>query len=133
MRRQSISSPGAVSIGLYSHAVVSGEFLFFSGQTPVNPDTGKLVSADIAVQAQQCFANLFAVLSAAGLTQDDVVKVNVYLTSMDDFPAMNAVYAHQFQPPYPARTTVGVAALPLGAKIEIEMIARKPPATSLEA
>ncbi|MGZ8688455.1 MAG: Rid family hydrolase, partial [Gaiellaceae bacterium] len=80
---------------------------------------------DLGTQAQRCFDNLAAVLAADGLTFDDVVKVNVYLTSMDDFAAMNAVYTRQFAEPFPARTTVAVAALPLGARIEIELVARR--------
>lgn len=76
-------------------------------------------------QAEQCFKNLFNVLNSAGLTPDNVEKVNVFLTDMNNFKAMNEVYEKQFYPPYPARTTIGVAALPLGAGIEIEMIARR--------
>ncbi len=124
MPRKAVTTPNAVSVGPYSHAVNAGKFVYLSGQTPVDPKTGKLAEGDISVQTAQCFRNLFAVLEAAGLTPDDVVKVNVYLTNMGDFAAMNAVYATQFNAPYPARTTLGVAALPLGAKIEIELIAR---------
>jgi 2-iminobutanoate/2-iminopropanoate deaminase len=91
----------------------------------MDPATRQLVGGDVRAQAEQTFSNLFAVLAAAGLGPEDVVKVNVYLTDMGDFAAMNEVYARQFSPPYPARTTVGVASLPMGIKIEIEMIARK--------
>ena len=125
MSRKAFSADGAVVVGPYSHAVESGELIYLSGQTPIDPGTGKLVEGDIGAQTAQCFANLFAVLAAAGLTPDDIVKVNVFLTRMEDFAAMNAVYAGQFTAPYPARTTIGVAALPLGARIEMEMIARK--------
>jgi 2-iminobutanoate/2-iminopropanoate deaminase len=125
MPRKSITAPGAASVGPYSHAVEAGEFVYLSGQTPIDPATGKLAEGDIAVQTTQCFKNLFAVLAAAGLTPDDVVKVNVFLTDMGNFAPMNAVYMQQFQAPFPARTTIGVAALPLGAQIEIEMIARR--------
>lgn len=124
MPRKAISAPNAVSVGPYSHAVVAGKFLYLSGQTPLDPATGKLVEGDVSAQTEQCFKNLFAVLAAGGLTSEDVVKVNVYLTNMGDFAAMNAVYAKQFNPPYPARTTIGIAALPLGAKIEIELVSR---------
>jgi 2-iminobutanoate/2-iminopropanoate deaminase len=110
--------------GPYAQAVRSGDHVFLSGQTPVDPATGTLVDADVAGQAQRCFDNLGAVLTAAGLSFDDVIKVNVFLVSMDDFAAMNTVYARQFAEPYPARTTIGVAALPLGAEIEIELVAR---------
>ncbi len=125
MTRTTYSAPGAVSVGPYSHAVESGDLVYLSGQTPLDSRTGKLVEGDVASQTEQCFANLFNVLSAAGLTSDHVVKVTVFLTDMNDFAAMNAVYATRFNAPYPARTTIGVAALPLGARVEIEMIARK--------
>ncbi len=126
MSRKAITAPGAAAIGPYSHGVDSGELIFLSGQTPLDPETGKLLEGGIEAQTQQSFKNLFAVLDAAGLTPDEVVKVNVYLTDMADFSAMNAVYARQFEPPYPARTTIGVASLPLGAQVEIELIALKP-------
>jgi 2-iminobutanoate/2-iminopropanoate deaminase len=125
MLRKTFASPGAVSIGPYSHAVESGPVVYLSGQTPIDPGTGLLVSGDIAAQTQQCLDNLFQVLSAAGLGPDDVVKVNVYLADMGDFAGMNAVYSRNFGTPYPARTTIGVAGLPLGARVEIEMIARR--------
>jgi 2-iminobutanoate/2-iminopropanoate deaminase len=125
MSRKAISAPNAVAVGPYSHAVVAGEFVYLSGQTPLDPATGKLAEGDIGAQTEQCFKNLFAVLGAAGLGSDDVVKVNVYLTDMGDFAAMNAVYAKQFSAPYPARSTVAVAALPLGSRIEIELVARR--------
>jgi len=126
MTRDALSSADAPrAVGPYSQAVVSGDHVFLSGQTPIDPTTGALVDADVAGQAQRCFDNLAAVLTAAGLGFDDVVKVNVYLTSMEDFAAMNAVYARQFGEPFPARTTVAVAALPLGARIEIELVARR--------
>ena len=125
MPRSAITAPNAVTVGPYSHAIVSGELVYLSGQTPIDPATGKLVEGDVSAQTEQCFRNLFAVLAAGGLTAEHVVKVNVYLTSMADFASMNAVYARQFNPPFPARTTIGVAALPLGARIEIEMIARR--------
>lgn len=128
MSRKAITAENAVSIGPYSHAIVFGELLYLSGQTPVDPNTGKLIDGDVAAQTRQCFKNLFNILKAAGLTSDDVIKVNVFLTSMSYFQVMNSVYAEQFSAPYPARTTVGVAELPLGALVEIELIARKQPA-----
>jgi 2-iminobutanoate/2-iminopropanoate deaminase len=99
--------------------------VFLSGQTPIDSATGKLVEGGVAEQTRQCFRNLFGVLAAAGLDSSNVVKVQVFLTDINDFAAMNAVYAEQFEAPYPARTTLGVAALPLGASIEIEMIAKR--------
>ncbi len=124
-QRKAFSAAGAVSVGPYSHAVECGEMVYLSGQTPIDSKTGKLVDGDIGAQTKQCFLNLFHVLSAANLTPEHVVKVNVFLTDMSDFTAMNEVYEKQFESPYPARTTIGVAALPLNAKVEIEMIARK--------
>jgi 2-iminobutanoate/2-iminopropanoate deaminase len=124
--RVSFSSDAAPrAVGPYSQAVESGDHVFLSGQTPIDPATGQLVTGDVGEQAGRCFDNLGAVLAAAGLSLDDVVKVNVYLTSMDDFAAMNDVYATRFTEPYPARTTVAVAGLPLGARIEIELVARR--------
>src|SRR5512136_1771230 len=108
MPRKAYSAPNAISVGPYSHAVEAGNLLYLSGQTPIDPATGKLAAGGISEQTAQCFANLFAVLASAGLTADQVVKVNVYLTDMNDFAAMNAVYAAQFDKPYPARTTIGV-------------------------
>ena len=125
MARKAIKSEKAVSVGPYSHGVDSEGLIFLSGQTPIDPATGKIVEGDFSAQTQQCFNNLFEVLAAAGLTSDDVQKVNVFLIDMNDFSIMNGIYKKQFSEPYPARTTIGVAALPLGAKIEIEMIARK--------
>lgn len=125
MSRQIVTAPNAAAIGPYSHAVWAGDLLYLSGQTPLDPATGDLVEGDVAEQATQCFRNLFGVLAAAELTPAHVVKVNVFLTAMDDFAAMNAAYAAQFEPPYPARTTVAVAGLPRNARIEIEMIAQR--------
>lgn len=115
-------------VGPYSHAVrlSGGSLIMLSGQTPIDPESGALVGADVPAQARQVFANLVAVLEAAGLTLENLVKVNVYLTSMADFDAMNAVYAELLNEPYPARTTVAVAGLPLGARIEVEAVASAP-------
>jgi len=123
--RKAFTAEGAVAVGPYSHAVEAGELVFLSGQTPIDATTGKLVEGDICAQTEQCFKNLFQVLAAAGLTPEHVVKVNVFLTDMANFSAMNEVYKTQFSEPYPARTTIGVASLPLDAQIEMEMIARK--------
>lgn len=125
MPRKAFSATGAVAVGPYSHAVESGDLIFLSGQTPIDSQTGKLVEGNIADQTKQSFVNLFQVLDAAGLTPDNVVKVNVFLTDMNNFAAMNEVYATQFAAPYPARTTIGVASLPLGAQVEIEIIAKR--------
>lgn len=124
--RDAVDVADAVAVGPYSHAVRSNGFLLCSGQTPLDPATGALVPGGVATQTEQCFANLFAVLAAADLGPGDVVKCNVYLTDMADFDAMNGAYERQFDAPYPARTTVAVAALPLGAAVEIELIAALP-------
>ncbi|MCL4127718.1 UNVERIFIED_CONTAM: hypothetical protein GTU68_064325 [Idotea baltica] len=121
--RHAIDPPNAVAVGPYSSAVKTGSTIFCSGQTPIDPATKALVEGDVGAQTKQCFNNLFAVLAHVGLGSDDVVKVNVFLTDMADFDAMNQVYAEQFVTPYPARTTIGVAALPLGASVEIELTA----------
>jgi len=125
MTRKAITAEGAAVVGPYSQAVRAGKLVYLSGQTPVVPATGTLLDGDVKAQTAQCFQNLFAVLKAGGLTPDQVVKVNVFLIDMNDFAAMNEVYAAHFAKPYPARTTIGVASLPLGARIEIEMIARR--------
>jgi 2-iminobutanoate/2-iminopropanoate deaminase len=125
MPRKAVISPNAAAIGPYSHAVWAGDLLYLSGQTPVDPTTGRLIEGDVTVQTRRCFQNLFGVLAEAGLTPGHVIKVNVYLADMGDFAAMNTVYAAQFEQPYPSRTTIQAAGLPLGARIEIEMIARR--------
>lgn len=124
MRRQPVQSTDSVAIGPYSHAVVSDPFLYLSGQTPLDPATGDLISGPVSAQTRQCLANLGAVLAAAGLDSSDVIKCNVYLVDMADFAEMNQEYAQHFTEPYPARTTIAVAALPRGARVEIEMVAR---------
>ena len=124
--RQPVSAADAPkTIGPYSQAVWNGSELFCSGQTPIDPATGKLIDGDVAAQTHRVFDNLAAVLAAAGLSLDDAVKCNVYLTDMKDFPAMNGAYESRFSAPFPARTTVAVAGLPLGARVEIELVARR--------
>ena len=123
MMRDAIESAEGVAVGPYSHAVRSNGQLYCSGQTPIDSATGSLVEGGIGVQTAQCIRNLLAVVDAAGLSEADVVQVKVYLVDMDDFAQMNEVYSSLFTSPYPARTTIGVAALPLGAAVEIELIA----------
>jgi 2-iminobutanoate/2-iminopropanoate deaminase len=125
MPKKAIVVEGAQPVGPYSLAVESDDFVYLSGQIPLDATTGKLVSVDIAVQTKQVFVNSLNVLKAAGLTTDDVVKVTVFLTDMANFKAMNEIYATQFKQPYPARSTIGVKELPLGSLVEIEMIARR--------
>lgn len=125
MPRKAYSSNKAPSVGPYSHAVESNGFVYLSGQTPVDRTTGGLRLGDVGEQTAQCFRNLFAVLAECGLTPDDVVSCSVFLTDMNEFSAMNAVYERQFSKPFPARTTIGVAALPLNARVEISLIASR--------
>ena len=125
MRREIITTDRiAPSVGPFSAAVRAGDLLFLSGQVALDPATGKLVAGDVGAQAEQIFANISAVLEAAGKSFDDVMKTTVYLADMKDFGAMNTVYARYFQTPYPARTTIQAAGLPLGAAVEIEVVAR---------
>ncbi len=126
MRKSVTSTHGPAAIGPYSHAVWTGKLLYLSGQTPIDPATGTLIEGDVYAQTLRAFANLEAVLGDAGVTMSDVIKCNVYLTDMKDFPEMNRAYESRFTKPFPARTTVAVAGLPLGARVEIELVARKP-------
>ena len=114
----------AAPVGPFSPAVRAGEWLYLSGQVAQDPATGRLIDGDVAEQAELVLRNIAAVLSAAGKSFADVVKVNVFLTDMRDFQAMNAAYARHFEAPYPARTTVAVVALPLGARVEMDLVAR---------
>lgn len=113
-------APGAV--GPYSQAIKFGSFLFTSGQLPIDPASGKMPEGSIEVRAHQCLRNLQSVARAAGATMDDALKVTVFLADIADFQAVNAVYAEYFSAPYPARSAFQVAALPLGADIEIEAV-----------
>ena len=125
MRREIITTDRiAPSVGPFSAAVRAGDLLFLSGQVALDPATGKLVGGDIGAQTEQIFANISAVLEAAGKSFDDVMKTTVYLADIKDFGAMNTVYARHFQTPYPARTTIQAAGLPLGAAVEIDVVAR---------
>ncbi len=108
--------------GPFSQAVRGGEAIYLSGQVGRDPATGRLAEGGVAAQTEQALRNLAAVLEAAGRTLDDVVRVGVYLADMGDFAAMNEVYARWFEQPYPARTTIGVMALPLGAAVEMDMV-----------
>ena len=122
MREQITTDKIAKPVGPFSAAIRRDGFTFLSGQVAQDPATGALVDGDITAQAEQVFRNLIAVLEAAGKTLDDVVRVGVYLTDMSSFAAVNSVYGRFFTDPYPARTAIGVAALPLGAAVEIDAI-----------
>jgi 2-iminobutanoate/2-iminopropanoate deaminase len=113
----------APPVGPFSQGIRMNGLLFLSGQVGLEPATGKLVPGGIRAETEQVLRNLAAVLEAAGKTFTDVVRAGVFLTDMGDFSAMNAVYEKQFIQPYPARTTIAVAALPLGARVEIDLVA----------
>lgn len=124
MHRDIIATDKApAAVGPYSQAVRVGDFVFTAGQIPLDPATGQLVEGGIEVQARQALTNVSAVLEAAGTSLANVVKTTVFLTDMGEFKAMNGVYAEFFPEAPPARSAVQVAALPLGARIEIEAIA----------
>ena len=113
------------AIGPYSQAIVAGDFLFASGQIPINPATGNVEATDITGQAEQSMKNVGAILEAAGASYDKVVKTTCFLADIADFAAFNEVYAKYFEEPYPARSCVEVARLPKDVAIEIEAVATK--------
>jgi 2-iminobutanoate/2-iminopropanoate deaminase len=117
------ASDAPEAIGPYSQAVGSGGFIFCSGQVGLDPASGELISTDVSEQTRQAMRNLEAVLSSAGAGFPDVVKVTAYLTDLGDFTTFNEVYGEFFEDEPPARATVGVAALPKGAKVEVECVA----------
>ncbi len=123
--RSEVHSPDAPApVGPYSQAIRSDGLVFASGQIPLDPNTGELVDGEIEAETRQVLQNLAAVLEAGGSGLDRVVRTTVYLTDLSLFPRVNAVYAEAFSdPPAPARVTIGVAALPLGARVEIDAIA----------
>ena len=133
MKRVVTSDRAPKAVGPYSQAVAFGDLLFCAGQIPLDPVTGEITGADVAAQTERVVGNIQAVLAANSMTLGDVVKTTVFLTTMDDFAAMNAVYARHFSDPFPARSTVAVVALPRGAKVEIEVTAAKSQAAGSKA
>lgn len=123
MKRIIATDAAPKAVGPYSQAVALGDLLFCAGQIPLDPVTGEIVGSDVATQAERVCENVKAVLAANDMTFSHVLKATVFLTTMDDFAAMNAVYARYFTEPFPARSTVAVAGLPRGAKVEIEVTA----------
>ena len=121
-----IAEKAPAALGPYSAAISVGDFVYCSGQTPIDPATGELVPGTVADQARQALTNVSAVLEAAELSLDDVVKTTVFLVDMADFGEMNEVYAEFFSQPFPARSTVAVAGLPKCASVEIEVVAVRP-------
>lgn len=120
---QTADAPAA--IGPYSQGYWAGEMFFSAGQIGLDPATGELAGTDVATQTGRALRNLAAVLRAAGLSMADVVKTTVFLADMDEFGAMNEIYAEHFEAPYPARSTVAAARLPRDARVEIEVVARR--------
>lgn len=116
------TSNAPAAIGPYSQAVVAGDLLFTSGQLPLDPATGKMPEGSIEARAHQVFKNLRAIAEEAGTTLENAVKTTVYLADIADFQAVNAVYGEYFKAPFPARSAFQVAALPLGADVEVEAI-----------
>ena len=122
--RQAVSTPSAPqAIGPYSQGVRAGSLLFVSGQVPIDPATGNIIEGDIAAQTHRVFQNIGEILKAGGTSFDHVVRTTVFLADMNDFAAMNAVYATYFTAPAPARATVQVSRLPRDARVEIDVIA----------
>jgi 2-iminobutanoate/2-iminopropanoate deaminase len=111
-------------VGPFSQAVEAGGFIYFSGQVGQDPATGKVVEGGITAETKRAFQNLSEVLKVAGKGFDDVVRAGVYLTSMSDYVTVNGIYANHFRHPFPARTVIGVAALPLGACVEIDLVVK---------
>lgn len=127
MKKEAVVTRGAPSaIGPYSQAIRAGGIVFVSGQIPLDPATGEMVAGDVAAQTERVLENLRAILAAAGCGFADVTKTTIFLTDLSHFATVNDLYAKAFAPPFPARATVQVAALPRGALVEIEAIALVP-------
>ena len=125
MSKTAITSPELTPpVGPFSQAIQVAGFLYLSGQVAQDPTTGKLVTGGVVAETEQVFLNAAAVLRAGGMGFDDVISVRVFLTRIEDYQAVNAIYARHFTEPFPVRTAVGVAALPLGACFEMDMIAK---------
>src|SRR5258705_12655294 len=125
VRKAIVTEKAPKPVGPYSQGVIEGDFIFVAGQGPINPLTGKLELGDARSETKRVFENMQAILQAAGSSLADVVKCNVYLRDINDFAAMNEVYATFFTAPFPARTTIKAGALPGGIAVEIEGIAKK--------
>jgi 2-iminobutanoate/2-iminopropanoate deaminase len=123
MKKAISTSEAPAAIGPYSQAVVSGDLVFLSGQIGLDPASGQLVTGGTEAEAERVLENLGAVLGASGLTFDSIVRTTIYLVDLADFAKVNEIYGRRFSAPFPARATVGVAALPRGARVEIDAIA----------
>ena len=125
--RQTVTAQGApAAAGPYSHAVKSNGLIFISGQTPVDPDSGQLLEGSIGDQARRCLDNVSVIAAAAGAKLEDAVRMTIYVTDISVFQEVNEAYGSYFPSDPPARTTIGVAALPLGAQIEMDAILAQP-------
>jgi 2-iminobutanoate/2-iminopropanoate deaminase len=125
--RETVTASGAPgAAGPYSHAVKSGGLIFLSGQTPVDPETGQLIEGSIGDQTRRCLDNLAVVAAAAGAQLTDAVRAGIYVTDISTFKEVNEAYGAYFESDPPARSTIGVAALPLGAQVEIDMVLAVP-------
>jgi len=125
LRNAIVTEQAPRPVGPYSQGIIEGDFIFVAGQGPINPGTGSLELGDVRAETKRVFENLRAILMAAGSSLEHVVKCNVYLRDINDFAAMNEVYAAYFSAPFPARTTIQAGALPGGIAVEIECIAKK--------
>jgi len=125
VRNAVITEKAPKPVGPYSQAIIEGDFIFVAGQGPINPGTGSLELGDVRAETKRVFENLRAILQAAGSSLDHVIKCNVYLRDINDFAAMNEVYATYCTAPFPARTTIQAGARPGGIAVEIECIAKK--------
>jgi len=125
LRNAIVTEQAPKPVGPYSQGVIEGDFIFVAGQGPINPGTGSLELGDVRAETKRVFENLRAILMAAGSSLEHVVKCNVYLRDINDFAAMNEVYATYFAAPFPARTTIQAGALPGGIAVEIDCIAKK--------
>ena len=123
MKKEVLSSLAPQPVGFYSQAVTVGPWFFLSGQIPLVPETGEMISGDIAVQTERVMKNIKAVLEANHMSFNHVVKVGIFLKNMDDFSVVNEVYSRYFEKPFPARSCIAVSELPKSSNIEIEVIA----------
>ncbi|MEK9650271.1 MAG: RidA family protein [Gammaproteobacteria bacterium] len=122
MKKQINTTKAPAAIGPYSQAIVAGDFLFVSGQIPINPTNGSLVLDSVDSQARQVFSNLQAIIAEAGASFNEVVKLTIYLTNLENFAAVNSIMEDFFSRPYPARATVEVSRLPKDVEVEIDAI-----------
>ena len=125
MKKQIVTASAPAAIGPYSQAIEAGELLFCSGQIALDHRSGRLIEGGIEAETRCVLGNIIEVLKAAGLALDDVVKTTIFMIDLSDFDIVNRIYDEHFDPPYPSRSTIQVAALPRGARVEIEVIARR--------